>query len=177
MPATPFVDVVDHWSMPYVEDLRVRGAVSGKTESSFGPDDYLTRGELAKIAVNSFGLETGGSTSFSDVDAGAWYMPYVAGVEAAGVVTGYEDGTFRPNEKVNRAEALKILLEASGMDLETAASAGFSDVVAGAWYENYVDYSYAAGVATGYEDGTFGVAKNVRRGEMAKMASELLGMI
>lgn len=171
---TVFTDLKGHWSEAFVADLKAKGVVSGKTATTFAPDDKLTRAELTKIAMNAFGIKAEGESSFKDVAAGDWFASYVAGAKAAGIVGGYEDGTFKPNAAVTRAEALKILLAASKMDVSGAKASSFTDVKADAWYAMYVNYAADAKMVSGYADGSFGVNKAITRGEIAKMASVMM---
>ena len=90
------------------------------------------------------------------------------------MVGGYADGTFSPDAPINRAEAMKILLEGYDPYDDSAADAGFSDVASDAWYAPYVNYAAANNIVSGYEDGTFGSDKNITRGEVAKVVSLLL---
>lgn len=180
--ASPFLDVVDHWALEYVEDLRTRSIVKGKSETSFGVDDSITRAELTKIALLAFGVEVDASVTvsgFNDGD-GDWYTPYLAAAKEAGIVSGYEGEVFKPNAEINRAEALKILLGASGRDLATDMVAMFSDLVEGEWYLPYVNWAYGNGIIRGYSEGSmagkFGVDRSITRGEIAKIASLLINM-
>ena len=87
-----------------------------------------------------------------------------------GIVKGYNDGTFKPEQLVNRAEALKIILEGSG--IETSAEVQtipYSDVKAGEWYAQYVMGATTLGIVSGNPDGTFAPARNVARAEFMKM--------
>ena len=108
----------------------------------FRPEASLSRAEavamLARLAVDGNGnaLYTGaaGTTGFSDVAANAWYAPYVAFAQKYGLVNGYSDGTFRPEQPVSRAEAVKLVNQALGRQAgEREAAMPFSDVPAGHW--------------------------------------------
>ena len=86
------------------------------------------------------------------------------------VINGYSDGTFKPNQMVNRAEQLKILIEGKGLNADSYAnSTCFSDLQPGAWYVKYVCYAQSKGWVSGYADGTFRPAQTVNRMEALKM--------
>ena len=105
----------------------------------------------------------------------AWYASYIVAAKEAGIVKGYEGNVFSPNGMVNRAEALKILLGAAGLD--TAESlADFPDVPADAWFATYVGYAQINTIVGGYPDGTFGPGNNITRAEVAKIAVKIMSM-
>lgn len=176
--ATPFVDVKQHWAVEHVEKLRAKGVVSGKSATAFAPDATITRAELVKIAVNAFGhsVDEAAVSPFGDVSKDDWSRKYVAAAKKAGFVGGYEDGTFKPNGAVNRAEALKILLAAAGKTVSSAPKANFPDVVQAAWYAKYVNWAADKGIVKGYSNGKFGVDGSMTRAEISKVAAMLLDM-
>jgi hypothetical protein len=88
----------------------------------------------------------------------------------AGVIQGYDDGTFKPEKLVNRAEALKIILEGSGVDTSAeVTSSAYSDVNITDWFAKYVIGATTLGIVSGNPDGTFAPARNVARAEFMKM--------
>lgn len=151
---TGFGDIVGHWGQSYIQKLYKRGVINGKTEEKFDPNTSLTRAELAKIALLNFEQEVGDdeSVNFPDADQGAWYMRYINAARRLGVVAGYSDGTFRPNNQVNRAEALKMLISAKGIDPSeyTLDEDDFYDVAPGTWFAPYLAYAYQKGIIEGY---------------------------
>ena len=172
--ADPFDDIDGHWSEDYVEELRLMGVVSAKSGNSFSPESYFTRAELTKLVLDINGVEVAESVSekpYNDVEVDAWYAPYIAKATELEIVHGHDDstGNFGPNDYVSRAEAVKILGEASGLEI-TGGEMDFTDTVAGEWYEAYVAFALLKGVIDGYGDGTFGPEDKLRRGEIAKMA-------
>lgn len=167
--ATPFTDIANHWAKEYINSLRIAGIVGGKSEGIFAPDDYLTRAELTKIALNAFdvNLHNVSTKPFSDVSTVAWYAPFVETAKEEGIVKGYNDG-FRPNQNVTRAEALKILLTTAELDIPEATT-DFIDVPEGSWYENYVAFAESNEIVGGYPDETFQPNRAITRAEIAKI--------
>ena len=176
----PFVDVLSHWSKSFVDRLYELGVVAGKGDGNFyDPEGNLTRAELTKIAILSFDksiLETAGVT-FSDVYSDSWYYRYVSKAFNLGVISGYEDGNFRPDAPVNRAEALKILILSAGLDASGISESLFSDVNTQDWYAPYVSFAFKSGVVTGKSMTTFAPNDFVTRAEMAKMTVKTLELI
>lgn len=172
----PFSDTVGHWAESYIADLYNKGYVSGKSETEFDPNALITRAELAKIVVNVFEYPVFAPVElspFPDVAINAWYAPYVTAAKNAAITGGFPDGTFQPNEKINRAAALKMLVVASGLDYLSSA-ADFTDVRQSDWFASYVGFAQEEGIVGGYEDGTFRAANLITRAEVVKIAVKLL---
>jgi hypothetical protein len=86
------------------------------------------------------------------------------------IVKGYEDGTFRPDKTLNRAEALKLILEANSIFTESTENNNFTDVENTAWFAPYIQTAFKRNIVKGYEDGTFKPGSTVSRAEFLKMA-------
>ncbi|WLR50678.1 S-layer homology domain-containing protein [Bacillus tianshenii] len=112
------------------------------------------------------------AASFTDVQSGDWFSEAVDYLTSENILNGYEDGSFKPQGELTRAEAAKILATALNLDTEGAADPNFSDLSAGHWAFDYVAALTEAGVINGYEDGTFQPNKKVSRAEVAKMVAE-----
>ena len=120
-PSAPFADVDTakwyHLSVDYVLTHKMMNGVSSR---AFAPNANLTRGMLVQILFNLEGKPQSTSASFSDVKADAWYAKAVGWAAANKVVTGYTDGTFRPNAAVTREQAAAILYryaQSKGIDV------------------------------------------------------------
>ncbi len=102
-----------------IEDLIDRGVIDLKG-SKFRPNEPLTNGELAKWIVRAKGLtlKRPDSPSFKDVSKDSPLYPYVETLKALGIMGGYPDGTFRPDDKVTREKLIVILLKAAGLETE-----------------------------------------------------------
>jgi hypothetical protein len=110
---------------------------------------------------------------FSDISTSP-YKDAIEFVKSAGIVNGYDDSTYRPNNKINRAEFTKILVEAAfANEVSTyTPSACFKDVSATAWYAKYICLAKDKGVISGYNDGTFAPNKNINVPESLKITLE-----
>ncbi|GEM_PF-3249929 len=108
-----FADVDVRWAQDAINNLASRMIVSGVDETQFKPQASISRAEFAAIVVRSLGLANGSSaTVFSDVLPTAWYAEAVTQAEAYGIIQGYNDGTFRPNQTVTREEAMIMIAQA-----------------------------------------------------------------
>jgi hypothetical protein len=117
-------------------------------------------------------LLNGGFTDVSDSE----YRYSIEDLAARGVINGYDDGSFRPNDPINRAEALKIIFESldyfpyyNYQDMELTR---FSDIEEGAWYKPYVIAGLEEGIVNGYPDGTFQGGNTINLAEVLKMLFE-----
>jgi photosystem II stability/assembly factor-like uncharacterized protein len=153
-----------------VRYLYCGGAISGYQDGTFRPYDNATRGQLAKIITlaEQWALEVPQDAHFSDVPAGSTFYPFVETAYSHGVIGGYEDGTFRPNNNVTRGQIAKIIVLARGWQPVNAGE-DFSDVPAGSTFHPFVEAAYAHGILSGYEDGTFRPGNNATRGQIAKI--------
>jgi hypothetical protein len=162
----------------YVMSLADAGAVSGYTDGTFRPDALTTRAQLAKIVVLAFGVQASvadGQGHFSDVTATNPFFQYVQSAYAAGLISGYADGTFRPYANVTRGQVAKVVVSAAGLKLQSPATPSFTDVGVGSTYYQYVETAKANGLLAGYPDGTFRPSAEATRGQIAKIA--LLGYL
>jgi hypothetical protein len=110
--------------------------------------------------------------------AGTGYEEAVKTLIEKGIITGYPDGTFRPEGGISRAEACVVVIKAMNPSEEAMAQAGksgFPDLKGYDWAEKYINYAAAKGVITGYTNGTFGPAGMVSYAEMASMLIRALG--
>lgn len=111
-----FSDVsADKWYNNAVSTLCHMGVLGGYSDGTFRPNAPITRAEFAKIAV-SFAQINGFSEYgyFTDVNSSDWYAPYVDAAKAVGLIEGYSDGSFKPENKITRAEACTIVNRALG---------------------------------------------------------------
>ncbi|MHA6480737.1 S-layer homology domain-containing protein [Paenibacillus sp. strain BS8-2] len=106
-----FDDLSQHWSRSEVEWLASRLFIEGVAMDTFSPDENVTRAQFAAMLVRAFGLY-GGQSSFTDIDPDAWYAEAVAAAERFGLVTGYDDGTFRPDAWITREQITVMLSRA-----------------------------------------------------------------
>jgi hypothetical protein len=107
---------------------------------------------------------------FSDVSRTHQYYTAITYLNGAGVVQGYDDGTFKPENPINRAEVLKIILKGSNIEADEKFEAAFPDVTADQWFAPYVIKAKVMGFVQGNDtDGTFTPARQVNLAEFLKM--------
>jgi hypothetical protein len=177
--AGQFADVASaEWFAPFVAELASLEIISGYPDGNFLPGAQINRAEIVKIAATAFDIPTDSATtteSFSDVAQNQWFTPFVAAAKTAGVVSGDGNNLFRPGDPVNRAEALKILLLASGLELPQKVSVSkFPDVAYNQWFTRFVNFAEVNGIVNGFADGKFRPGAFMNRAEAAKVVSLLL---
>ena len=114
------------------------------------------------------------SLVFPDLTAEHWCYDKIIDFEEKGFVCGYEDGTFRPDQTITRAEYVKIVNNFFGYELEYDKDSGFSDINSGDWFIPYVNEAVERGYITGYEDGTFRPEDPIRRQEATVILARIL---
>ncbi len=171
-----FNDIVgNEWFAPYVEKLKSKGIIKGKSGNRFAPHDPITRAEALKITLAVNNIETASSTKdcFADVPPNAWFSQVVCTAKSQNIVKGRGANEFAPNASITRAEALKVLFKAKGETLTASASSHFPDVASTAWFADYVAYAKKQGLIQGYADGTFRPNNPITRAEFVKIISVL----
>jgi hypothetical protein len=108
-----FSDVEAHWAQAAVNDMGSRMVIQGTGDNGFSPDRSITRAEFAAIFVRGLGLKLeGAAIAFSDVTASDWYSSAVQTAFSYGLISGFEDGTFRPQESITREQAMVMVSRA-----------------------------------------------------------------
>ncbi len=127
---------------------------------------------LTALAIPAFVAQAG---SFNDVTSSGQNYTAIEYLVSSGTLEGYADGTFRPNQTINRAELMKVLVSGQGVEPDaTLYQNCFSDV-SNQWFAKYICYAKAQSWVDGYSDGTFRPGSVVNRVEAAKMISEAYG--
>jgi hypothetical protein len=169
-----FYDTSGHWAETAICLLYDAGIVSGKSENYFYPDDTITRAEFLKIMLLNAeeDVEEVADVFYDDVDEDDWFYEYVTYASDQGFVEGYDDGTFRPNDPINRAEAVVMTMRVYDEELWTfdAGDIDFYDVDVNDWFAYAVILAGQNHIVQGYEDGSFRPKNDITRAEVAVIA-------
>lgn len=174
-PSAPFTDVDTakwyHLSVDYVLTHKIMNGVSSR---AFAPNANLTRGMLVQILYNMEGKPKGTAANFPDVQADAWYAEAVGWAAANKVVTGYADGTFRPNDAVTREQAAAILYryaQSKGIDVSVGENTNILSYVDVQQASEYaipaLQWAVGAGVLNGKNDSRLAPTGTATRAEIA----------
>ncbi|MGK4044313.1 S-layer homology domain-containing protein [Heyndrickxia oleronia] len=164
--AAGFSDVTKPEYKTAIDALAEAGILNGYENGTFKPENKVTRGEVAKVITLIRHLGEGTKTPFKDVKDGYWSTQYINSLYAAKLINGYEDGTFKPEGNVTRAEFAKLVVDAYGLTLTNAATP-FTDVKAGNWATPYIQTAYANGLIKGVTASKFDPSAPIKRGDLA----------
>jgi len=122
-----------------IKYLKDHDIISGYSDGTFRPNQTVNRAEALKMLMLAFNVDVGGpfELNFNDVDKSAWYASTLSTAVARGIVKGYNDGTFKPGNTVNRAEYLKILFSTNSLKPDTEITKPYSDVELDQWFAGY----------------------------------------
>lgn len=180
-----FKDVVRHWAKQAINDMGSRMVINGTGNGLFSPDRNITRAEFAAILVRGLGLKLDtGASPFEDVRQDAWYNSAIKTAYAYGLVTGYTDGTFGPNDTITREQAMVMMaraMEITGLKKqlpplnEQQLLSPYSDVEkVASWSKSSVLSSLQAGIIMGRTDGKLAPKSFITRAEVAVIIQRLL---
>lgn len=167
--ATPkFSDVLEsnsHYTA--IMNLASRGIIKGYPDGTFAPEKQITRGQAAKMIVGILGLDTGNvaNAGFRDVSPQNEYAGAIAALKQAGIIDGYADGTFRPNESIKRNHMAKIITRALSLHGSASVELPFTDLHSD--YKEAISTLFEYGITTGTTATTFGGENFVTRGQLA----------
>lgn len=174
-PSAPFTDVdTAKWYHLFVDYVLTHKMMNGVSSRAFAPNANLTRGMLVQILYNLEGKPKGTASNFSDVQADAWYAEAVGWAASNKVVTGYADGTFRPNAAVTREQAAAILYryaQSKGIDVSVGENTNILSYVDVQQASEYaipaLQWAVSAGVLNGKNGGRLAPTGTATRAEIA----------
>lgn len=168
-----FADIKDHWSKEYFEKLIKKGIVGGYEDNTIRPDNRITRAEAAKIIASAINLSPAEDDGLSFIDSeqiADWARGYIKAAVQKGIITGYEDNSFKPNEFVTRSELIVLAARAFSLGEANADDLVFEDkALIPGWAAGSVAEAVRLGIISGYEDNTFRPGNYVTRAEAAKI--------
>src|SRR5262249_30505204 len=140
-----------------VHRLYCSSVISGYSDGTFRPYNNTTRGQLSKIIVLAKGwvAECPIMRHFSDVPPANPFYCYIETAYARNVISGYSDGTFRPENNITRGQLSKVIVQAAGWPVVCPTPGHFTDVPADHPFFCYIETAFSHGAIAGYADGTF----------------------
>ncbi|MBR6289960.1 MAG: CotH kinase family protein [Clostridia bacterium] len=180
----PYRDVpAGKWYSGAILTMYEKGIMTGKKADVFDPNGNVTRAEFVTILFRLSEEEfEGGENAFTDVKAGAWYGKNVLWAAECGLVKGYPDDTFRPNDSIKRSEMVTLLaryIEYKGIRVipDSSAVKSFPDVKAGSFYAKSLETVRVSGLIKGDAAGNFRPNATATRAEAAVLFSRFLDMV
>ena len=148
--------------------------LSGYANGNFGPNDNMTRAQVAQMFYNLLvEKDVPITVSFTDVPADAWYATAVNTLASLGIVNGIGDGQFAPERTITRSEFTVIAMRFTNGDV--SGNNTFSDVSVDDWFYDQVVGSIQYGWINGFSDGTFRPYKTITRAEVVTIVNRMLG--
>lgn len=157
-------DITGHWAFDSINRLLAMGCISGYPDGTFRPDNTITRAEFVTVLVKAFGLASKEGKSFADT-AGHWAEDCIATATAWGLVNGYDETTFGPEDLVTREQIAVMIVKAAKIP-PAAGSPSFADSAGiSAWAAAAVNTAAIKGIMRGYPDNTFRPQGSATRAE------------
>ena len=167
-PAVSFTDVAEgEYYYDAVKWAVDKGVTNGLTDTTFGPNASCTRAQMVTFLWRAAGSPepTATTTAFTDIDANEYYYKAVLWAVEKGITTGTTETTFSPNATVTRAQTVTFLYRYAGSPA-VSGSNNFTDLEAGEYYINAVQWAATNGITTGTTETTFSPANNCTRGQI-----------
>lgn len=160
-------DIDEHWAEDAITRLKNLEVMNG-FEGYTNPDNIVTRGEFTALITRAFGMESGpDSKTFADIGTDHMFYSAIAAASNAGIVDGFNDNTFRPDNMITREEIMLIISRLT--DREPASVANFWDIGSDYLYIRQLSKVSEDGIIGGYPDGSFKPYNKTTRAEAATM--------
>ncbi|MDD3653445.1 MAG: S-layer homology domain-containing protein [Desulfotomaculaceae bacterium] len=161
-------DIQGHWAEQQIKDGINQGLIEGYPDGSFKPDNYITRAEFITLVNRYYGFNEMEQINFSDVSQIDWFYEEIARAAKAGFISGYPDGSMKPNNFITREEAAAILYVLHNLKAPENLDAieKFDDAhLIPAWSKEYLAALVANCLMYGYPDNTIRPARFISRAE------------
>jgi hypothetical protein len=178
-PEISFSDIAAHWAEASIKQAVKGGIVNGYVDGTFKPGNTITRAEFSVMLMKAIKRqEAGTELTFTDkADIGTWAQAAVAQAVQAGIIYGYEDGTFRPNANMTRAEMATMIAKALQLSLDETAVTSFADDQAiPVWAKGAVASLKERGIVNGKGANTFNPRAQTTRAEAVVMLLNMLNL-
>ncbi|WP_169834459.1 InlB B-repeat-containing protein [Paenibacillus donghaensis] len=180
-----FKDVAQHWAKDAVNDMGSRMVINGIGDEQFNPDQDITRAEFAAIMVRGLGLKLENNlTTFTDVKVEEWYSSAIQTLYSYNLINGFEEGTFRPMDKITREQAMVIIAKAMTItDLKAKLAAldtvdilhPYTDAAnVSSWASGSIADVLEAGIVSGRSNAELAPKAYITRAEVAAIVQRLL---
>ncbi|MGI6413064.1 MAG: S-layer homology domain-containing protein [Syntrophomonadaceae bacterium] len=159
-------DIAGHWAEANIQALVDLKAITGYPDGTFKPDNTITRAEFATVLVKAYALELESGKVFNDTQ-NHWAKEYIATAAANGIIQGYSETEFGPDDKITREQMAVMIIRAKGADT-AAGELSFTDSASiSSWAVDAVITAAELGIITGYPDNSFKPQGNATRAEAA----------
>lgn len=163
-PQSQLSDIASHWAQANINKLIASDAISGYPDGTFKPDAPIKRAEFATILVKAFNLEAKNGKVFEDTE-NHWGKDAIATAAAYGIVGGYDDTTFGPEDDITREQMALMIVRAAKLDTATTSKSFADGTAISSWATDAVNTAFENGIISGYPDNTFKPQGNAKRAE------------
>ena len=168
-------DIDKSWAKTDIEKWSSKGIINGYSDGTFRPNNNITRAEFVAIMTRLFGYIDKTASKFPDVKSSGWYYDYVAKAYDAGIIQGYSDGTFKPDQKISREQAAVIINRAFAF--ETVSKNEYSKFNDSAkistWARDAVSSLTEKGIIQGRPGNVFDPLANITRAEVIHIVNKI----
>ncbi len=173
-----FEDIDNHWASPYIEGLQSEKILTGYGDGNFHPESFISREETAVIIDRAIKIRKaiieGKTKEFNLSDIyGRWSTESIESLVSKGIIEGYPDGTFKPENNITRQELTAIVYRIINPEAEGETAIEFSDIE-NQWGESLIKRLTELGIINGYPDGSFKPDEYIKRAEVAKIVYEVI---
>ncbi|MEF3312087.1 S-layer homology domain-containing protein [Paenibacillus sp. GYB004] len=172
-------DIQNHWAKSDIESASQLCIVQGPSIDKFLPDDEVTRLQFALMVERAMKLQDSGNTAVLDnfadqADIPAWATAELSAAVGAGIIEGYEDETLRPNEKINRAEMVTMLIRGWKITASYGVTSFLDDADIPDWAKGYVAKAEREGIIQGRSNNRFEPSSTATRAEAVAVLVRML---
>lgn len=170
----PLKDIAGHWASASISRLVQSGAIKGYADGTFKPDNNITRAEFATVLVKAFKLEPKTGRVFTDT-AAHWAKDNIATASAYGIVSGFSDTTFGPDQLITREQMAVMVVKAARLATPLSNGTSFTDSRnISVWAAGSVAVAVMNNVIKGYPDNTFRPQGKATRAEAVTVISNAM---
>lgn len=174
-----YYDFVDHWAREYIVEMLEKKILSGYAGGLVKPANQITRAEMAVLLVKALnlGIDNVSDSKFTDMNS-HWSAQYVKAVSEKGILNGYPDKTFKPDNRLTRAEMFAAIMKAFQFGSTPNKAHKFNDeFITPGWALPYINKAYELGITKGFDDNTVRPSVNVTRAEVCTILSKALKLV
>jgi len=169
-----FTDIRGHWAQDKILDISSKQIVNGYDDYTFRPDRTVTRAEATAILSRAYQLTKQKDIHYIDLLPDHWAYTYIARAAQSGIIDGYPDRSFAPNQPVSRMEMISMFARSMNKSGQQQGDVPFADVDNNYWGAGILKQMKAEGWIGGYADGTFRPDRQATRAEFVAMLAQML---
>ncbi|MBE1447306.1 S8 family serine peptidase [Paenibacillus sp. OAS669] len=169
-----YADIQGHWAMDSILEMGSKQIVNGYDDYTFRPDSPITRAEATTIISRAFKLSKQKSISYTDVSMNHWAYADIAKAAQSGIIDGYPDNSFAPDQPVSRMEMTAMIARSMNISGKKRGAVPFTDVDDDYWGVGILKQMKAEGWINGYEDGSYKPDQQASRAEFVTMLAKIM---